>query len=88
MIEIYCEIKEIETGVYDKVNNPLKNSPHTQQVVCADEWHYPYSRKVAAFPLEYVSKNKFWPSVARLNNTYGDRNLVCICEPTESYFHN
>ena len=85
LIAIHCEIKEVENGVYDKDNNPLKNAPHTQQVVCANEWHYPYSRKVAAFPLDYVSKNKFWPSVARINNTYGDRNLVCTCEPMESY---
>ncbi len=85
MIAIYCEIKEVESGVYDKTNNPLKNAPHTQEVVCADEWNYPYSRKVAAFPLAYVVKNKFWPSVARINNTYGDRNLVCTCEPIESY---
>ena len=85
LIAIYCEIKEVESGVYDKTNNPLKNAPHTQQIVCADEWNYPYTRKVAAFPLDYVSKNKFWPSVARINNTYGDRNLVCTCEPMESY---
>ena len=85
LIAIYFEIKEVENGAYDKANNPLKNAPHTQQVVCADEWTYPYSRKVAAFPLDYVSKNKFWPSVARINNTYGDRNLVCTCEPIESY---
>ncbi len=85
MIAIYCEIKEVENGVYDKASNPLKNAPHTQHTVCADEWNYPYSRKVAAFPLEYVSKNKFWPSVSRINNTYGDRNLVCTCEPMESY---
>ena len=85
LIAIYFEIKEVENGAYDKANNPLKNAPHTQQVVCADEWNYPYSRKVAVFPLDYVSKNKFWPSVARINNTYGDRNLVCTCEPIESY---
>ena len=85
LIAIYEEIKKVESGEFDKVNNPLKNAPHTQQVVCADEWNYPYSRKVAAFPLEYVAKNKFWASVARINNTYGDRNLVCACEPVESY---
>ena len=82
---IYEEIKKVGNGEYDKVNNPLKNAPHTQQVVCADDWNYPYTRKEAAFPLEYVAKNKFWASVARINNTYGDRNLVCSCEPVESY---
>ena len=88
LIAIYAEIKEVENGVYDKNNNPLKNAPHTQQVICADEWLNPYSRKVAAFPLDYISKNKFWPSVARINNTYGDRNLVCTCEPIESYMES
>jgi glycine dehydrogenase len=85
MIGIYDEIKAIEAGKFDKVNNPLKNAPHTQAVVCADTWDLPYSRKEAAFPLYYVTLNKFWPSVARINNTYGDRNLVCTCEPIESY---
>ncbi len=85
MISIYEEIKAIESGKFDKVDNPLKNAPHTQHVVCADEWSHKYSRKEAAFPLYYVSQNKFWPAVARVNNTYGDRNLICTCEPTESY---
>ena len=85
LIAIFGEIKKVESGEYDKINNPLKNAPHTQQIVCADEWNYPYSRKEAAFPLAYVAKNKFWASVARINNTYGDRNLVCSCEPMESY---
>jgi glycine dehydrogenase len=85
LIAIYHEIKSIESGATDKVNNALKNAPHTQAVVCADEWNKPYTRQQAAFPLEYVTKNKFWPSVARVNNTHGDRNLICTCEPTESY---
>jgi glycine dehydrogenase len=85
LISIYEEIKEIETGNSDKVNNALKNAPHTQKVVCEDEWNRPYSRKQAAFPLAYVARNKFWPSVSRVNNTYGDRNLICSCEPTEAY---
>ena len=55
------------------------------QMVCADEWLHTYSRQEAAFPLPYVAHNKFWPSVSRINNTYGDRNLVCTCEPVESY---
>jgi glycine dehydrogenase len=85
LISIYHEIKAVEEGKADKLDNALKNSPHTQQVVCADEWNHTYSRQDAAFPLAYVMKNKFWPSIARINNTFGDRNLICTCEPMESY---
>ncbi|MEO7210612.1 MAG: aminomethyl-transferring glycine dehydrogenase subunit GcvPB, partial [Chitinophagaceae bacterium] len=85
MIGIYEEIKEIEENKVDRKDNVLKNAPHTQAIVCADEWSHPYSRQFAAFPLYYVTQNKFWPSVARINNTYGDRNLICTCEPMESY---
>jgi glycine dehydrogenase len=85
LISIYHEIKAIEEGKADKVDNALKHAPHTQQVVCADEWNHAYSRQEAAFPLAYVAKNKFWPSIARINNTFGDRNLICTCEPMESY---
>jgi glycine dehydrogenase len=85
LLSIHAEIKAIENGSYDKVDNPLKNAPHTQHVICADEWKHAYSRQVAAFPLPYVQQNKFWPSVARVNNTHGDRNLVCTCEPVASY---
>lgn len=85
MISIYEEIKAIEEGKLDKTDNPLKNAPHTQSVICADEWKHAYPRQQAAFPLYYVTQNKFWPSVARVNNTHGDRNLICACEPIESY---
>jgi glycine dehydrogenase len=85
LISIYHEIKAIEEDKINKTDNPLKNAPHTMQVVCADEWTHPYSRQEAAFPLSYIAYNKFWPSVSRINNTYGDRNLVCTCEPVESY---
>jgi glycine dehydrogenase len=85
MIGIYHEIKNIEAGNTDKKDNVLKNAPHTLHVICADEWIKPYSRQQAAFPLPYVAENKFWPSVSRVNNTHGDRNLICTCEPTESY---
>ncbi len=85
LISIYEEIKAIEEGRSDKTDNALHHAPHTQAVICADEWNHAYSRKEAAFPLHYVTLNKFWPSVARINNTYGDRNLVCSCEPIESY---
>lgn len=85
MINIYQEIKEIEEGKADKSDNVLKNAPHTQREICGDDWKHLYTRKQAAFPLAYVSKNKFWPAVSRINNTYGDRNLICTCEPTEAY---
>jgi glycine dehydrogenase len=85
LISIYEEIKAIESGKADKTDNVLMNAPHTMQMVAADEWKHPYSRQEAAFPLAYVAKNKFWPSVGRINNTYGDRNLICTCEPTEAY---
>ena len=85
LISIYEEIKAIENGKSDKTNNALKNAPHTQWSVCSSEWEHPYTREEAAFPLAYVVKNKFWPSVARINNTHGDRNLICTCEPIESY---
>ncbi len=85
LLSIREEIRAIEEGKADKKDNPLKNAPHTQFVVTADEWKHSYSRQQAAFPLHYVTLNKFWPSVARVNNTYGDRNLICSCEPIESY---
>jgi glycine dehydrogenase len=85
MLSIRKEIEAIETGSIDKVANPLKNAPHTQSVVVSDAWDRPYSREQAAYPLDYVRINKFWPSVGRINNTYGDRNLICTCEPIESY---
>ncbi|MEO6729727.1 MAG: aminomethyl-transferring glycine dehydrogenase [Ferruginibacter sp.] len=85
LIGIWNEIKAVEEGKADKKENVLKNAPHTQHMICADEWARPYSRQQAAFPLPYVQENKFWPSVSRVNNTYGDRNLICTCEPTESY---
>ena len=85
LISIYHEIKNIEEGKSDKADNALKNAPHTQHVICADEWKHAYSRESAAFPLPYIRGNKFWPSIARVNNTYGDRNLICTCEPVSSY---
>ena len=85
LIKIYHEIKEIENGEADKNDNVLKNAPHTLQVVTADEWKHSYARSKAAFPIEYLKQNKFWPSVSRVNNTYGDRNLICTCEPVSAY---
>jgi len=85
LLSIREEIRAVEEGKADKKDNPLKHAPHTQFVVTADEWNHKYSRQQAAFPLYYVTLNKFWPSVARVNNTHGDRNLICTCEPVESY---
>lgn len=85
LISIYNEIQEVLEGKADKQDNVLKNAPHTAQEVCADEWTHAYSREKAAFPLPYLKQNKFWPAVSRVNNTYGDRNLICTCLPIEAY---
>jgi glycine dehydrogenase len=85
LLSIRREMDLIEEGNLDKKDNPLKNAPHTMLQVCSDEWKKNYSRELAAFPLDYVKQNKFWPPVARVNNTYGDRNLICVCLPTEMY---
>jgi glycine dehydrogenase len=85
MIAIRMEIQEIMDGKFDKSNNVIKNAPHTGKRVVSDEWKFPYSREKAAFPLKWVKANKFWPSVAKVDNAYGDRNLVCSCAPIESY---
>ncbi len=81
MIQIREEIRQIETGIADKMNNVLKNSPHTAILVHSDTWNYPYTREQAAYPLSYLKKYKFWPSVGRIDNVYGDRNLFCSCIP-------
>jgi glycine dehydrogenase len=85
MISIRNEIAEIELGLADRENNVLKNSPHTAETVTGDEWDRPYSRQKAAFPAPWLREEKFWPSVARIDNVYGDRNLVCSCQPIEAY---
>ena len=77
--------KEIETVTADDSNNVLKNAPHTLTMVTTDNWIFPYTREQAAFPLEYVSDNKFWPTVRRVDEAYGDRNLNCSCAPIEAY---
>ncbi len=84
LIEIRKEIAEIEDGLADKENNVLKNAPHTISDVLG-EWNHPYSRSKATQPLAYISESKFWSSVNRVDNTYGDRNLVCSCLPIEEY---
>lgn len=85
MISIRNEIKEIEEGKFDKADNVIKNAPHTCKLVVSDNWAKPYSRQKAAYPLNWVRDNKFWPSVGKIDNAYGDRNLVCSCAPIEAY---
>jgi glycine dehydrogenase len=85
LIAIRHEITAVEEGRFDRVDNPLKNAPHTATVVTGDEWNHGYSRKTAAFPLPYVAEYKFWPSVGRVNDSFGDRSLICACPPIESY---
>jgi glycine dehydrogenase len=85
LIEIRREIEEVVTGAADPKDNVLKNAPHTAATVASDTWTHPYSREKAAFPLPWVRENKVWPSVGRIDNPYGDRNLVCTCPPIEEY---
>lgn len=85
LIAIREELKELEEGKADKEDNLLINAPHTAEDVMAEEWTHPYTRTRAAFPLDWVKANKFWPSVSRVNDAYGDRNLVCSCLPIEAY---
>ena len=85
MIAIRAEIAAIASGRMDKADNPLKHAPHTAREVTADVWNHAYSRQQAAFPLPFVAASKYWPPVKRVDNVYGDRNLVCTCAPLEAY---
>jgi glycine dehydrogenase len=85
MIAIHKEIKDIEAKKLDELDNPLKNAPHTAKMVISDKWDHLYSRELAAYPLPYLREHKYWPVVGRVDNVYGDRNLVCACLPLESY---
>jgi glycine dehydrogenase len=85
MISIRNEIKEIEDGKSDKVQNVLKNAPHTAKVALSDNWDKPYTREKAVYPLPWVKSLKFWPTVGRIDSAYGDRNLICTCMPTEEF---
>jgi glycine dehydrogenase len=85
LIQIREEIREIESGVADRKDNVLKNAPHPVRRVVSDSWQHAYGREQAAFPMEWVRENKFWPSVGRVESAYGDRNLVCSCLPTDAY---
>jgi len=85
LIAIRREIEDVVTGKVDPKDNVLKNAPHTAAAVSINDWSHPYSREQAAYPLPWVRANKFWPSVGRIDNPYGDRNLICICPPMEAY---
>ncbi len=82
MLSIHDEIEQLEGT---EANNLLNNAPHTLSMICSDNWDYPYSRQQAVFPLPYVSENKFWPSIRRVDDAYGDRNLICTCPSIEMY---
>jgi len=85
LLSIYDEIVEIKDGKTDAENNVLRNAPHTQEVLVADKWEKPYGREKAAFPLAWIRENKFWPAVSRIDDGYGDRNLICSCAPIDDY---
>lgn len=85
LISIKEEIDEIASGKADEKNNVLKNAPHTEQIIISDSWDKPYSREKAAYPLDWVRERKFFATVSRVDEAYGDRNLVCTCAPIESY---
>ena len=85
MIAIRQEIAAVGSGAMDRADNPLKNAPHTMAEVAGDAWSHAYSRELAAFPLAWVRGAKYWPPVKRVDNVYGDRNLVCTCAPLEAY---
>ena len=85
MIAIRAEIAAVATGELNRADNPLKNAPHTMTEVAATDWSHPYAREQAAFPLPWIRASKYWPPVKRVDNVYGDRNLVCTCAPLETY---
>ena len=85
MITIAEEIKEIANGVYPKDDNVLVNAPHTATSLIKGEWNHAYTREKAAYPAPYTINNKFWVSVSRIDDAYGDRNLICSCPPIEEY---
>jgi glycine dehydrogenase len=85
MVAIRKELQDIMEGKLDKIDNPIKNAPHTTATVVDDSWNHKYTREQAVFPVLSLKKNKFWPSVGRIDNTYGDRNIFCVCPPMEEY---
>ncbi len=85
LIAIRQEIDEVANGDYPADNNVLHNAPHPQHLLTADEWEYPYTRSKCAFPLEWVRERKFFATVSRIDDAFGDRNLICTCAPIEAY---
>ena len=85
MILIKKEIDNVDSGKFDVIDNPLKNAPHTMTHVMNDQWDHKYSRKIAAFPAKWLYDYKYWPTVSRVDNAYGDRNLICTCPPISEY---
>ena len=85
LITIRREIEAIEEGRLPKADNPLKNAPHTVESITCSAWKHPYTQEQAAYPVPWLHDYKFWPSVGRIDNAYGDRNLVCTCPPMESF---
>ena len=85
MISIRQEIQDVIDGTMDANDNPLKNAPHTASVVTVDEWKHSYSRQIAAYPAPWLKEHKYWPTVGRIDNAFGDRNLICTCPPIDSY---
>jgi glycine dehydrogenase len=85
LINIKKEVLMVQNKIFDEKDNPLKNAPHTHQELTGDVWKHKYTREQAAFPLKYLKENKYWPPVSRVDNVYGDRNLVCSCPSLDSY---
>jgi glycine dehydrogenase len=85
MLSIRQEIRDVVSGKFPKDNNVLVNAPHTAKMVISDNWNKPYSRELAAYPEAYLADNKYWVTVARVNDAHGDRNLICSCAPIEDY---
>jgi glycine dehydrogenase len=85
MISIRREVADIETGRMDAHDNPLKNAPHTAEMIASQTWNHPYSREEACYPAPWTRDHKFWPSVGRIDNVLGDRHLICACPPIDAY---
>ena len=85
MISIKREIDDVTSGKLDPNDNPLKNAPHTAEHALSDEWNHPYSRSKACFPMDYQKEHKYWPTVGRIDNAHGDRNLICTCPDINEY---
>ena len=85
MIAVRAEIRAVEEGKADRADNVLKHAPHTARAIASDHWTHPYGREQAAYPAPWLKEYKFWPAVARVDNPYGDRNLVCSCPPVAAY---